>query len=79
MKYKDQMNKMRPGPGQNAIKQKALRILKQKKLYEGQRDQLMQQSFNLEQANMAKETLENTVVRLFILNPKDCSRCYERC
>ena len=73
------MNKMRPGPGQNAIKQKALRILKQKKLYEGQRDQLMQQSFNLEQANMAKETLENTVVRSFILMYIDCSRCYERC
>lgn len=63
MKYKDQMNKLRPGPGLNALKQKALRLLKQKKLYEGQRDQLMQQSFNLEQANMAKETLENTVVR----------------
>lgn len=72
MKYKEQMSKMRPGPGQNAVKQKALRILKQKKLYEGQRDQLMQQSFNLEQANMAKETLENTVVRSVLFKFTDC-------
>merc|ERR1719402_1189540 len=25
-KYKDQMSKMRPGPGKNAVKQKALRV-----------------------------------------------------
>ena len=68
MKYKDQMSKTRAGPGLNALKQKALRILKQKKLYEGQRDQLMQQSFNLEQANMAKETLQNTVVWIIIVS-----------
>jgi len=31
-KYKDQMKKMREGPAKNAIKQKALRILKQRKM-----------------------------------------------
>lgn len=61
---KDQMNKMRDGPGKNTLKQKALRILKQKKLYEGQRDQLMQQSFNMEQAAMTTENLKNTFVTL---------------
>lgn len=30
-KYKDQMAKMREGPAKNAVKQKALRVLKQKK------------------------------------------------
>jgi charged multivesicular body protein 5 len=30
-KYKDQMAKMREGPSKNAVKQKALRVLKQKK------------------------------------------------
>ena len=49
IKYKDQMAKMREGGAKNAVKQKALRILKQKKMYEAQRDQLMNQSFNMEQ------------------------------
>ncbi|KAJ3289895.1 hypothetical protein HK104_007147 [Borealophlyctis nickersoniae] len=62
LKYKDQMKKMREGPAKNAVKQKAMRILKQKKLYEGQRDQLMQQSFNMEQASMATENLKTTLV-----------------
>jgi charged multivesicular body protein 5 len=32
-KYKDQMAKLRDGPAKNAVKQKALRVLKQKKMY----------------------------------------------
>lgn len=31
-KYKDQMAKMREGPAKNNVKQKALRVLKQKKM-----------------------------------------------
>jgi charged multivesicular body protein 5 len=61
LKYREQMSKMRDGPAKNSIKQKALRVLKQKKLYEGNREQLMQQSFNLEQANLATENLKNTM------------------
>ncbi|KAI8923896.1 Snf7-domain-containing protein [Entophlyctis helioformis] len=64
IKYKDQMKVMRDGPGKNAVKQKAMRVLKQKKLYEGQRDTLMQQTFNMEQAAMATENLKNTMVTL---------------
>ncbi|KAI8424153.1 hypothetical protein MSG28_002745 [Choristoneura fumiferana] len=30
-KYKDQMAKMREGPAKNSVKQKAMRVLKQKK------------------------------------------------
>jgi len=60
-KYKDQMSKMREGPAKNSVKQKALRVLKQKKMYEQQRDQLMQQSFNMEQTSFATENLKNTV------------------
>ena len=32
VKYKEQMKKMREGPAKEAVKQKALRVLKQKKL-----------------------------------------------
>ncbi|BGO90517.1 hypothetical protein NBRC10512_006277 [Rhodotorula toruloides] len=60
-KYRDQMKKMRDGPGKNAVQQRALRVLKQKKLYESQIAQLQQQSFNMEQASMTTENLRNTM------------------
>jgi len=60
MKYKNQMKKMRDGPAKNQIKQKALMILKQKKRYEQQRGQLMQQSFNMEQTNFSIQTMKDT-------------------
>jgi len=61
-KYKDQMKKMREGPSKNMVKQKAMRVLKQKKMYESQLDNLRQQSFNMEQANFATQTLKDTKV-----------------
>nr|ACM09271.1 Charged multivesicular body protein 5 [Salmo salar] len=42
------------------VKQKAMRVLKQKRMYEGQRDNLTQQSFNMEQANYTIQTLKDT-------------------
>lgn len=59
-KYKDQMIKMKEGPAKNAVKAKALRILKQRKMYESQVDNLRQQAFNMEQANYATQTLKDT-------------------
>ncbi|KAJ3272141.1 hypothetical protein HDV01_005906 [Terramyces sp. JEL0728] len=64
MRHKDQMANMRDGPGKNAIKQKAVRVLKQKKLYETQLESLQQQSFNMEQASMTTENLKNTMTTL---------------
>ncbi|GAA5981948.1 hypothetical protein JCM11641_006808 [Rhodosporidiobolus odoratus] len=64
-KYRDQMRKMRDGPGKvstsNAVQQRALRVLKQKKLYESQIGQLQQQTFNMEQASITTENLRNTM------------------
>jgi charged multivesicular body protein 5 len=53
---------MRDGPGKTAIKQKALKILQQRKMYEGQRDQLQQQTWNMEQAGMMQDNLKNTMI-----------------
>jgi charged multivesicular body protein 5 len=53
---------MRDGPGKTAIKQKALKVLQQRKMYEGQRDQLQQQSWNMEQAGMMQDNLKNTMI-----------------
>lgn len=59
-KYKEQMSKMREGPGKNAVKAKAMRVLKQKKQYEAQAENLRNQSFNMEQANYAHQTIKDT-------------------
>ncbi|XP_034704132.1 vacuolar protein sorting-associated protein 60.1-like [Vitis riparia] len=39
-RYKEQIKKTRPGPAQEAVKARAMRVLKQKRMYEGQRDML---------------------------------------
>lgn len=52
---------MRDGPGKTAIKQKALKVLQQRKMYDAQRDQLQQQSWNMEQAGMMQDNLKNTM------------------
>jgi charged multivesicular body protein 5 len=60
--YQQRLGKMRDGPGKTAIKQKALKVLQQRKMYEGQRDQLQQQSWNMEQAGMMQDNLKNTMI-----------------
>merc|ERR1719460_3568660 len=59
-KYRDQMSKMRDGPAKNAVKQKALRVLKQKKQYEAQSENMRNQAFNMEQTNYATQMLKDT-------------------
>jgi len=48
------------GSSAKAIKQRALGVLKRKKMYEKQRESYMAQSFNLEQTNFTLESLRNT-------------------
>ena len=42
------------------MKQRALKVLKQKRMYEGQLEGLRNQSFNMEQANFATQQLKDT-------------------
>lgn len=58
---RDQMKKTRPGPGLEAIKRRALALLKQKKLYEGQLNTLMAQQYNVDQTRFNIESMQNTV------------------
>eukprot|EP00252_Welwitschia_mirabilis_P016636 TRINITY_DN3678_c0_g1_i1.p1 TRINITY_DN3678_c0_g1~~TRINITY_DN3678_c0_g1_i1.p1 ORF type:complete len:237 (+),score=76.40 TRINITY_DN3678_c0_g1_i1:245-955(+) len=58
-KYKEQIKKTRPGPAQEAVKARAMRILKQKRMYEGQRDTLYNQTFNLDQVAFAAEGIKD--------------------
>lgn len=46
---------------QTAVQQRALRVLKQKKMYENQLAQLTQQTFNMESAALTTENLRNTM------------------
>lgn len=46
---------------QEAVQQRALRTLKQKRMYESQLAQLVQQTFNMESAALATENLRNTM------------------
>jgi len=72
--YRNQMSKMRPGTApHNNLKQKALRVLKQKKMYEGQRDQLSNQAFNMEQTNFATQSLKDTVVTVAAMKDANTS------
>ncbi|KAL3428155.1 snf7 family protein [Phlyctema vagabunda] len=59
--YQTKLSKMRDGPGKTAIKQKALKVLQRRKMYESQRDQLQQQSWNMEQAGMMQDNLKNVM------------------
>ncbi|CAN1258482.1 Vacuolar protein sorting-associated protein 60.2 [Linum perenne] len=58
-RYKEQIKKTRPGPAQEAIKARAMRVLKQKRMYEGQRDMLYNQTFNLDQVAFAAEGIKD--------------------
>ncbi|OAY72445.1 charged multivesicular body protein 5-like [Ananas comosus] len=58
-RYKEQLKNTRPGPAQEAVKARAMRVLKQKRMYEGQRDMLYNQTFNLDQVAFASEGLKD--------------------
>ncbi|KAL3649928.1 hypothetical protein CASFOL_006331 [Castilleja foliolosa] len=58
-RYKEQIKKTRPGPAQEAVKARAIRALKQKRTYEGQREMLYDQIFNLDQAAYAAQELKD--------------------
>ncbi|CAI5485930.1 unnamed protein product [Closterium sp. Naga37s-1] len=59
VRYRDQIKRTRPGPAQEALKARAMRVLKQKKMLEGQRDNLYNQSFNVEQVAFAQEGIKD--------------------
>jgi charged multivesicular body protein 5 len=57
-----ELSSLKPQMKNPSVKQKALRILKQKKMYEQQLAQLEQQVFNMEIQNDTQENLKNTVI-----------------
>ncbi|KAI3404222.2 VPS60 [Candida oxycetoniae] len=62
--YQQKIARMRDGPGKSALKQKALKLLRQRKQIEAQKDQLESQSWNMSQASMTTDNLQNTMVTI---------------
>eukprot|EP00884_Botryococcus_braunii_P019896 jgi/Botrbrau1/6590/Bobra.0189s0017.1 len=60
IQHREAIRKARPGPAQDAAKRRALGVLKQKRLLEGQRDQLFNQQFNMEQTSFALESIKDS-------------------
>lgn len=59
--FKNQLKATRPGPAQARIKQRAMQVLKQKRMYEQQRDQLGGMAWNMEQASFATENVKTAI------------------
>ncbi|KAH0939395.1 hypothetical protein HID58_006856 [Brassica napus] len=76
----EQIQKTRSGPVQQALKARAMRLLKQKKMYEGQRDMLYNQTFNLDQVSKMLNKLKciSLFVSKLLSTPLDMARSYMR-
>jgi charged multivesicular body protein 5 len=61
MEYREQLKKVRPGPSQARIKQKALHVLKRKRMYEQQRSSIYNQQFKLDEMAFAHDSIKGTV------------------
>ena len=71
MKLKVQIEKSR-GPTQARLKQRALALLQQKRMYEKQRDGIYQQQFNIDQLQFTKEMMQDTHLQVEAL--RDASK-----
>jgi charged multivesicular body protein 5 len=56
------MSKMRDGPAKRNLRNKAKDLIMRRNQIEAGRNQLSQQSWNMEQANMMQDNLKNTMV-----------------
>ncbi len=61
LKYKKQMATMKPGPAKENIKRRAMTLLKQKRMYEKNRDVMQTQQFNIDQTKFTQANLKDTM------------------
>ena len=62
--YQEKLAKMREGPGKQAIKQKALKVLQRRKAYESEKEKLEGQVWNMEQAQSMQDNLKNVMTQV---------------
>jgi len=59
--YKDKLKTTRSPAMKQNLQKRAMDVLKRKRMYEGQRDQMMAQQFNMDQASFSIESAKATV------------------
>jgi charged multivesicular body protein 5 len=59
-RHTEAMKKMKPGPAKQTVQKRAMAVLKQKKMYEAQKDKTMAQQWNMEQIMYAQDGLKET-------------------
>jgi len=59
--FKDKMKKARSPAAKQALQKRAMEVLKRKKMYEGQRDMVCGQQFNIDQASFGIESAKANV------------------
>ncbi|RDA95910.1 hypothetical protein CP533_5906 [Ophiocordyceps camponoti-saundersi (nom. inval.)] len=62
--YQEKLSRMRDGPGKQAMKQKALKVLQRRKAYEAEKDKLEAQVWNMEQAQSMQDNLSNVMTQV---------------
>ncbi|KAG5492478.1 hypothetical protein JKF63_01056 [Porcisia hertigi] len=62
-KLKEQIQRTR-GITQSRYKQRAVQLLQQKRMYQGQQDMMMQQQFNMDQLQFTTEAMKDTHVQI---------------
>ena len=75
-RYTEQLKKMKPGPAKQMVQKRALAILKQKKMYENQKEQTMNQQFNMDQIMFAQDGLKETVATVAAM--KDANKALKK-
>ncbi|KAG5978289.1 hypothetical protein E4U55_006291 [Claviceps digitariae] len=78
--YQDKLSKLRDGPGKQALKQKALKVLQRRKAYEAEKDKLEGQVWNMEQASSMQDNLKNVMTQVDAMKTtnKELKRQYGR-
>jgi len=64
IKQRNIMSKSSNIGARNQAKQRAMQAMKRKKMYEAQRDQMMNQSFNMEQTQFTSQTIQDTHLQI---------------
>uniref|UniRef100_A0A7S1PZB2 Charged multivesicular body protein 5 n=2 Tax=Neobodo designis TaxID=312471 RepID=A0A7S1PZB2_NEODS len=79
MSLRTQMQKTR-GPQHERLKQRAMQVLKQRKMYDSQRTQIYQQQYSMEQLQFTKEMMEDTKMQVQVMRDtsKEMSKTFKK-
>jgi charged multivesicular body protein 5 len=79
MSLRDQMSKTR-GPQHDRLKQRALQILKQRRMYDNQRTQVYNQQYSMDQLQFTRDMMEDTKLQVEVMRmtSKEMSKTFKK-